>query len=153
MKAVVQRVSRAAVRVGEETVSQIGQGLLVLLGIEQGDATDDIVDFAERLPRRRFFKDSEGKMNLSLLDISGEVLVVSQFTLAADLAKGLRPSFTRAMEPDKARQYVKLFALTSESAGVTVKEGVFGAHMCLELTNDGPVTFIFQSDKECSNGQ
>ncbi|TET23665.1 MAG: D-tyrosyl-tRNA(Tyr) deacylase [Candidatus Stahlbacteria bacterium] len=144
MRAVVQRVSRAAVRVDGNQKASISKGLLVLLGVEKGDSAEEIVRFAERLPRHRFFTDADGKMNLSLKDVGGSILVVSQFTLAANLAKGLRPSFDPAMEPDRAREFVGVFVDTLRSAGIDVKEGVFGAHMEVELVNDGPVTFAFQ---------
>jgi D-tyrosyl-tRNA(Tyr) deacylase len=144
VRAVVQRVSRAAVRVDGNQKASISLGLLVLLGVQKGDSKAQIVRFAERVPRCRFFEDAGGKMNLSLLDISGSVLVVSQFTLAADLAKGLRPSFDPAMEPDRAREFVGVFVDTLRSAGIDVKEGIFGAHMEVELVNDGPVTFVFE---------
>ncbi|MEA3312664.1 MAG: D-aminoacyl-tRNA deacylase [candidate division WOR-3 bacterium] len=144
MRAVVQRVSRAAVRVDGNQKASISKGLLVLLGVQKGDSKEKIVRFAERLPRYRFFTDADGKMNLSLLDISGSVLVVSQFTLAANLAKGLRPSFDPAMCPDEAKELVSLFADTLRSSGVNVEEGIFGAHMEVELVNDGPVTFVFE---------
>lgn len=144
MKAVVQRVSRAAVRVDGKEEALVLKGLLVLLGVQKGDSKEKIVRLAERLPRYRFFEAADGKMNLSLLDISGSVLVVSQFTLAANLAKGLRPSFDPAMCPDEARELVSLFADTLRSSGVNVEEGIFGAHMEIELVNDGPVTFVFE---------
>ncbi len=144
MRAVVQRVSRAAVRVDGNQKASISKGFLVLLGVEKGDSKAQIVRFAERLPRHRFFEDENGKMNLSLKDVGGSILVVSQFTLAANLAKGLRPSFDPAMEPDKARGFVALFVDTLRSAGIDVEEGIFGAHMEVELVNDGPVTFVFE---------
>lgn len=144
MKAVVQRVSRAAVKVDGEEKASISKGLLVLLGVEKGDTSEDIVRFAERLPRNRFFTDEAGKMNLSLKDVGGSVLAVSQFTLAANLEKGLRPSFDPAMEPDQAREFFSLFVDTLQSNGIDVEEGVFGAYMQVELVNDGPVTFVFQ---------
>jgi D-tyrosyl-tRNA(Tyr) deacylase len=144
VKAVVQRVSRAAVRVDGKEKASISKGLLVLLGVEKGDTSQDIVRFAERLPRHRFFTDETGKMNLSLKDVGGSILVVSQFTLAADLAKGLRPSFDPAMEPDQAREFLSLFVDTLQSNGIDVEGGVFGAYMQVELVNDGPVTFVFQ---------
>jgi len=143
LKAVVQRVTRAVVRVDGKQVSSISKGLLVLLGLEKGDTQEALVRFAERLPRYRFFADAAGKMNLSLADIGGSVLVVSQFTLAGNLAKGLRPSFDRAMPPGDAAELVSLFAASMSAAGIEVAEGVFGAHMEVELVNDGPVTFVF----------
>jgi D-tyrosyl-tRNA(Tyr) deacylase len=143
LKAVVQRVTQAVVRVDGKEVSSISKGLLVLLGLEKGDTREALVRLAERLPRYRFFADDTGKMNLSLADIGGGVLVVSQFTLAGNLAKGLRPSFDRAMPPGDAAELVSLFAASMSAAGIEVAEGVFGAHMEVELVNDGPVTFVF----------
>jgi len=144
LRVVVQRVSQAEVRVDGVVKSSIRKGLLVLLGMAKADDEAGVVRFAEKLPRRRFFEDAEGKMNLSLLDVGGSVLVVSQFTLAADLEKGLRPSFTDAMEPPGAEKLIKKFSNTLRSLGVEVTEGVFGARMEVELINDGPVTFIFE---------
>ncbi len=144
MRAVVQRVSRATVSVDGNQKASISKGFLVLLGVEKGDSKAQIVRLAERLPRYRFFEDENGKMNLSLKDVGGSILVVSQFTLAANLAKGLRPSFDPAMCPDEARELVSLFADTLRSSGVNVEEGIFGAHMEVELVNDGPVTFVFE---------
>jgi len=144
VRAVVQRVSRATVSVDGNQKASISKGFLVLLGVEKGDSKAQIVRFAERLPRYRFFEDENGKMNLSLKDVGGSILVVSQFTLAANLAKGLRPSFDPAMCPDEARELVSLFADTLRSSGVNVEEGIFGAHMEVELVNDGPVTFVFE---------
>lgn len=146
MKAVVQRVSHAAVYVEARRVSSIPHGLLVLLGLEKGDSEGDVIRFAEKLPRYRFFEDPQGKMNLSLLDIKGSVMVVSQFTLAADLEKGLRPSFDSALEPGAARELVAAFINTLRASLLDVAEGVFGAHMDVELINHGPVTFIFTGD-------
>ncbi|MBD3286263.1 D-tyrosyl-tRNA(Tyr) deacylase [candidate division WOR-3 bacterium] len=144
MKVVVQRVSRACVRVDGEERAEIDKGLLVLLGIQKQDSEADVIRFAEKLPKRRFFEDAEGRMNLSLEQVKGSVLVVSQFTLVADLNKGLRPSFIDAMEPSGAEKMVDLFSNALRSRGINVREGVFGARMEVELINDGPVTFIFQ---------
>lgn len=120
----------------------ISKGLLVLLGMEKGDGEEKVKQLADKLPRRRFFEDDKGKMNLSLLDVSGSVLVVSQFTLAANLDKGLRPSFDNAMPPDQATELIEVFVQGLRSKGLEVAEGVFGTHMEVELVNDGPVTFI-----------
>jgi D-tyrosyl-tRNA(Tyr) deacylase len=144
VKAVVQRVTRAAVKVDGKERASIAKGLLVLLGVEKGDSREDVARFAERLPRCRFFADEAGKMNLSLKDVGGSVLAVSQFTLAADLVKGLRPSFDPAMEANQAREFFSLFVDALQSNGIDVEEGVFGAYMQVELVNDGPVTFVFQ---------
>lgn len=134
----------ASVAVDEKEVSAIGRGLLILVGIEKGDSEADLVTLAERLPRLRFFEDDGGKMNLSLADIGGQVLAVSQFTLAADLSRGLRPSFDSAMPADSAQGMFNRFLAALRGQGVDVKEGVFGAHMHVELINDGPVTFVLE---------
>ena len=134
----------ASVSVDDKEVSRIARGFVVLLGIEKGDVEADAVELAERLPRQRFFADDAGKMNLSLSDIGGQVLAVSQFTLAADLSRGLRPSFDSAMPADRAEEIFKTFLAALRGQGVGVKEGVFGAHMHVELINDGPVTFVLE---------
>lgn len=144
MRAVVQKVSRARVDVEGKTVSEIGSGLLVLLGIEQGD-TEEVLDFcARKVSNLRIFEDASGKMNLSVKDVNGEVLVVSQFTLCAYVRKGNRPSFSGAMEEEKARQMCQRFADIIRSEGVPTKEGVFKAHMQVHLVNDGPVTIVLE---------
>ncbi len=134
----------ASVAVDDKEVSAIDRGLLILVGIEKGDSEADLIALAERLPRLRFFEDDGGKMNLSLVDIGGQVLAVSQFTLAADLSRGLRPSFDSAMPADRAQEMFKGFISALRGQGVDVKEGVFGAHMHVELINDGPVTFVLE---------
>lgn len=144
MKAVIQRVSRASVKVQGKEVAKIGRGLVVLLGVERDDGKDEIARQGRRLCSRRFFEDSEGKMNLSLLEAGASAVVVSQFTLAADLSKGLRPSFGPAMPPGQAQEMVATFAQAMRSQGIEVQEGVFGARMEVELANDGPVTFIIE---------
>ena len=138
----MQRVARAEVRVAEECVGRIGAGLLLLVGSERGD--DDVVTrrVAERCARLRIFPDAEGRMNLSVLDTGGEVLVVSQFTLAGDTRRGRRPSFDGAAPPDEARPRIELFRATLEGLGLRCASGRFGAHMEVELVNDGPVTFV-----------
>ncbi len=146
MKAVVQRVARAAVYVESRRVSSISHGLLLLLGLEKGDTESDVARLAEKLPRYRFFEDPGGKMNLSLLDTGGSMMVVSQFTLCANLAKGLRPSFDHAMEPGQAQKLIASFVAALRALNVNVAEGVFGAHMDVELTNHGPVTFILSGE-------
>jgi D-tyrosyl-tRNA(Tyr) deacylase len=148
LKAVVQRVLNASVSVDDGEVSAIARGMVVLLGIEKGDSQADLTALAERLPRLRFFADDGGKMNLSLSDIGGEVLAVSQFTLAADLSRGLRPSFDSAMELGEARGMFDDFIKALRGQGVDVKEGVFGAHMHVELINDGPVTFVLEGARK-----
>lgn len=141
MKAVVQRVTRACVRVDGEVVGEIGPGALVLLGVLRGDSEREAERLAERIARFRFFSDAEGKMNLSVLDVGGAALVVSQFTLAADGRKGRRPSFDRAAPPDEARALYRAFVAALEALGLPCATGRFGAAMAVELINDGPVTF------------
>lgn len=148
MRAVFQRVKSASVLVGEEEVSSIGPGALVLLGVGKGDTEKDVSYMAGKIAGLRVFSDDAGKMNLSLTDISGEVLVVSQFTLYGDVKKGKRPGFGQAAPPDKGeRLYLKVVE-TLQDMGLPVKTGVFGANMQVELVNDGPVTILISSRKE-----
>jgi D-tyrosyl-tRNA(Tyr) deacylase len=145
MKAVIQRVSRASVEVDGQGVGVIGRGLLVLLGVAQGDAADDARMLAQKTAEMRIFEDAEGRFNLSLLDVAGEALVVSQFTLLADTRRGRRPSFTDAAPPATAEPLVREFQETLRALGVTVAGGRFGAHMQVDLVNDGPVTIILDT--------
>jgi len=148
VRAVFQRVKSASVLVGEEEVSSIGPGALVLLGVGKGDTEKDVSYMAGKIAGLRVFSDDAGKMNLSLTDISGEVLVVSQFTLYGDVKKGKRPGFGQAAPPDKGeRLYLKVVE-TLQGMGLPVKTGVFGANMQVELVNDGPVTILISSRKE-----
>jgi len=145
MRAVVQRVTRAAVRVGDEVVGRIGPGLLVLLGVAQGDGEREAEWMAGKLSALRIFEDGEGKMNRSVADAGGGLLVVSQFTLLADIRKGNRPSFAAAAAPDAAGA---LYARTCEllrRQGLPVEQGRFRAMMEVELVNDGPVTIVLDS--------
>ena len=142
MKAVVQRVSRARVAVDGETVSEIGSGLCVLLGVAEGDGEGDLIRLADKVAHLRIFENELGKFGLSLLDTGAEVLVVSQFTLLADTAKGNRPSFSQAAAPQRAEPLYEGFCAALEAEGVCVSRGVFGARMDLELVNDGPVTIV-----------
>jgi D-tyrosyl-tRNA(Tyr) deacylase len=142
MKLVIQRVSRAEVRVGGNTVGRIGLGLLVLVGAEKGDGAPQAEEAARRTASLRVFSDAAGKMNLALSDVSGSVLAVSQFTLAADLSSGRRPGFERAMPAGEARLLYDYFCRTIEVLGVPLATGVFGAMMEVELVNDGPATFV-----------
>jgi D-tyrosyl-tRNA(Tyr) deacylase len=142
MRAVLQRVSRAAVTVGDETVGSVGPGLLVLLAVGHEDDESVCRRLASKVARLRIFDDDAGRMNRSLLDTGGAALVVSQFTLYADTSRGLRPSFTRAGEPGRARELCDRFSSELGCLGVPVQTGRFGAHMTVELTNDGPVTLI-----------
>lgn len=145
MRAVVQRVASAAVRVEEETVGAIDAGLVVLLGI---GADDDRVE-AERLARKvaelRIFSDAAGRFNLSLLETGGQALVVSQFTLHADTRRGRRPNFSAAARPELAEPLVEMFAAALEALGIRVARGLFGARMAVEIHNDGPVTIILDT--------
>ena len=144
MKAVLQRVSRAEVRVDGAVVARIEGGLLVLLGVMAGDDRACALRFAERVAHWRCFPDPEGRMNLSLVETDGAALVVSQITLAADGKKGRRPSFDGAAAPEDARDLYAAFVAALESLGVRCGTGVFRAHMQVELVNDGPVTFALE---------
>lgn len=147
MRAVVQRVSSAAVEVAGETVGKIDQGLLILLGVEQEDGPDDVTWLAGKVARLRIFEDSEGKMNLSLQDVRGAALVVSQFTLHGDCRKGNRPSFVRAAPPEIAIPLYEQFVLELRSYDLPVQTGRFQAQMNVSLVNDGPVTLMLDSRK------
>ena len=141
MRLLIQRVARASVRVEEQVVGAIGQGLLLLVGVEQGDNEGDATWLAEKVSKLRIFSDSDGKMNASVLDVQGELLVVSQFTLHASYKKGTRPSFVKAAHPDHAIPMYEAFVAACETAiGKPVSTGQFGATMAVDLINDGPVT-------------
>ena len=142
MKAVVQRVTEARVRVREEQVGEIGRGLCVLLGVARGDGLTEARRLAEKVARLRIFEDAEGRFDRSLLDIDGQALVVSQFTLLADTRKGNRPSFGDAAPPEEAEPLYEVFCEALRSLGVPVATGVFGERMAVELVNDGPVTIV-----------
>lgn len=148
MRAVVQRVSRAGVSVGGEPVSQIGKGLLVLLGVADEDADSDAQWMAAKLAGLRIFADDEEKMNRSVTDIGGEVLVVSQFTLLGDAKKGTRPSFAHAARPEEGERLYELTMKLLAEAGLPTRGGRFGAMMDVELVNDGPVTILLDSRKK-----
>ena len=145
MRSVVQRVDRAKVLIGDRQISGIDRGLLILLGIEQGDRENDAAYLADKIMNLRIFEDESGKMNLSLLDIRGEMLVVSQFTLLGDCRRGRRPSFTTAESPDRARMLCDYFVLRTKEKIGHVAEGIFQAMMCIELVNNGPVTMLLDS--------
>lgn len=145
MKALIQRVKKASVSVDNKIVGQIGQGFLVLLGVGHGDSLKDVGYLANKVVNMRVFADQDGKFNLSLKDIKGGCLVVSQFTLYANTRKGNRPSFTDAAEPVIANELYKEFCEVVAKLGVKVERGVFGAMMQVELTNDGPVTIGIDS--------
>lgn len=148
MRAVVQRVSTASVRVNDEMVSLINKGLLVLLGVGHGDTDKDIEYLSDKIINLRIFEDENDKMNLSLLDVKGELLVVSQFTLFGDLRKGKRPNFMNAASSNIANEIYLKFVEKCNTYGVNVKTGVFGQHMDVALINDGPVTIIIDSKKD-----
>ena len=145
MRAVVQRVRHASVAVGAELVADIGAGLVVLVGIAASDSSAECDRLAGKIARLRIFEDDDGRFDRSLVDVSGEALVVSQFTLVADTRKGNRPSFTDAAPPDVAEPLFIRFCETLESAGVRVARGVFGARMAVSLVNDGPVTIVLDA--------
>lgn len=147
MRAVLQRVARAQVEVDGQTVGAIGRGLLVLLGVEQGDGAQDAELVAKKTAELRLFEDDAGKMNRSVEDIGGEVLVVSQFTLAADCRKGRRPGFSGAAPPEVANELYEHYVALLRQRGLTVATGQFQAMMQVSLTNDGPVTFLLDSNK------
>jgi D-tyrosyl-tRNA(Tyr) deacylase len=144
MKAVLQRVRRGRVSVNDRTIAEISRGLVILVGVGQGDTESEARWLAEKCAVLRVFEDAEGKTNLSVLDIEGEAIVVSQFTLHADTRKGRRPSFIKAADPEIAEPLVIHFAEHLESQGVPTQSGVFGAHMLVEIENDGPVTILLE---------
>lgn len=147
MRAVVQRVSKSKVKVEDKTVGEIGKGLLVLLGVGKEDTKEDIEYLTQKILNLRIFEDENGKMNLSLLDIEGELLVISQFTLYGDVRKGRRPSFTDSASPDEAEKMYKQFINKCKNESINVEEGIFGADMDVSLINDGPVTILLDSKK------
>jgi len=145
MIALIQRVNRAAVTVDSETVGAIGRGILALIGVQRGDTTASADRLLERVLTYRIFGDEQGKMNLSLRDIQGELLLVSQFTLAADTQKGTRAGFSRAAAPEEAKRLFDYFLDRARASHGTVAAGVFGADMQVSLVNDGPVTFWLET--------
>src|SRR5512146_71192 len=147
MRAVVQRVRRAAVRVGGEVVGEIGPGLLVLLGVAQDDTESDAAYLADKIAGLRIFEDAEGKMNRALAEIGGAVLAVSQFTLFGDVRRGKRPSFDAAARPELARRLYECFVAQVRAAGLRCETGRFQEMMEVELVNDGPVTILLDSRK------
>jgi len=148
MKIVLQRVKKAAVKVNQQVIAQIGPGVCLLVGVEKGDRETVINYLARKVAELRIFPDQQGKMNLSLLDLNREVLVVSQFTLAASIKKGRRPSFDRAEKPERARQIYEKFIENLRAWGLKVQTGQFQALMEVDLINDGPVTFILEKKAE-----
>ncbi len=146
MRVVLQRVSRAAVAADGETVASIGRGLLVLVGVAPRDTQDEAERLARKCVEMRIFSDDAGRFNLSLLDVAGEALVVSQFTLLADTRRGRRPNFTGAATRERAEPLVQMFAAKIRNSGIQVQTGRFGAKMAVEFVNDGPVTIVVDSE-------
>jgi len=144
MKALIQRVKKASVTIEEKLYSEIGFGMLIFLGVEKPDELENAQKLAEKLLNMRIFEDEQGKMNKSLIDVKGEILVVSQFTLAADCKKGTRPSFDKAAGAEKANKLYEDFVKIIAQSGLTVKTGKFQAMMDISLVNDGPVTFLVE---------
>ena len=146
MKAVIQRVINSNVKIDGEVVGEVGKGFMILLGVMQGDTKADADKLVKKIPYLRIFEDENGKMNLSCLDVNGEMLVISQFTLCADCSHGRRPSFIQSATPDEANMLYEYFVEELKKAGVSkVATGQFGADMKVELINDGPVTIILDS--------
>lgn len=148
MRAVVQRVRQASVAVEEETVGSIGTGFLVLLGVSSGDSEADVKYIADKVAGLRVFTDEAGKFNLSLSDVGGRVLAVSQFTLYGDVRGGRRPSFTEAAGAEEGKRLYDAFVDALKARGFVVETGIFGAHMDVSLINDGPVTILMDSKKQ-----
>ena len=144
MRALVQRVSRGAVVVDGNVVGEIGRGFVILLGVTHNDSEAEVDFLADKCANLRVFEDGDGKMNLSLLEVGGSALVISQFTLYGECAKGRRPSFTEAARPEKAVPLYERFIRQIKAAGVPAAAGVFGAHMAVEIHNDGPVTIMLE---------
>ncbi len=144
MKGLIQRVKRASVTIDGKVYSKINQGILILLGVEKGDNEQNADKLADKLCKLRIFEDEDGKMNKSILDVNGEILIVSQFTLAGDCKKGTRPSFDKAELPQRANELYEYFVDLIKQKNIPVGTGVFGAMMDVELVNDGPVTFMLE---------
>ena len=144
MKLVIQRVQYASVDVNQETVGKIGKGFMVLLGIAEGDTKEQADYLVKKLCNLRIFEDENGKMNLALKDVDGELLIISQFTLCADCSGGNRPSFVDAEKPEKANELYEYFCYECSKKGIKVEKGIFGADMKVSLLNDGPVTIIIE---------
>ena len=142
MRIVIQRVNRASVKIAENTVGQISKGLLLLVGLKEGDGADVVKKAAAKIAKMRIFEDENGKTNLAIKDVDGQILSVSQFTLLADTKKGNRPSFINAMRPPKSKELWEQFNEELEKLGLTVETGEFGADMQVDLENDGPFTIV-----------
>ncbi|MBR6529762.1 MAG: D-tyrosyl-tRNA(Tyr) deacylase [Firmicutes bacterium] len=147
MRAVVQRVKEADVTVDNNITGSINKGLMVLLGVEEGDTEADALYMADKITGLRIFEDEEGKMNLSIKDVGGDILAVSQFTLLGDVRKGKRPSFSKAARPDEANRLYRHFIDLVEERDVKTQEGIFQAEMLVRIYNDGPVTILLDSKK------
>jgi D-tyrosyl-tRNA(Tyr) deacylase len=148
VKCVIQRVLSASVTVGEELVSEIGSGMLILGAVEKGDGEQTMRDAAKKIRELRIFADERGKMNRDVAEAGGAILAVSQFTLAGSIARGRRPSFDKAEEPERARELFELFLTELASTGITVRSGRFREMMKVALENDGPVTFVYETRGE-----
>ena len=148
MKVVLQRVREGSVEVEGKIVGQIGKGMVLLVGATVGDGEKEVVYLADKCANLRIFEDAQGKMNLSVLEVGGEILVISQFTLYGDTKKGRRPSFTEAMEPKEAEKLYLMFIDYLKEKGLRVEQGVFGAKMLVKIFNDGPVTFVLDSKEK-----
>ena len=146
MKAVIQRVSAASVAVGDRICGQIGTGLLVFAGLEKGDQLNDLDRLARKITGLRVFEDDGGRMNRSVVDVNGDILLVSQFTIAGSIEKGRRPSFDRAMDPAQAEPLFEAFVEMVRECGVHVETGEFGAMMAVSLVNQGPATFLYDRE-------
>ncbi|WP_223901701.1 D-aminoacyl-tRNA deacylase [Lactobacillus laiwuensis] len=142
MRIVIQRVNRASVKIAENTVGEISKGLLLLVGLKEGDEADTVKKAAAKIAKMRIFEDENGKTNLAIKDVGGQILSVSQFTLLADTKKGNRPSFIKAMRPPKSKELWEQFNKELEKLGLTVETGEFGADMQVDLENDGPFTIV-----------
>ena len=147
MRAIIQKVTEASVVVDKEKVSEIGPGFMVLLGVKDTDDKEDLAYIKKKISKLRIFEDDDEKMNLSLKDVGGEILVVSQFTLYGDARKGNRPSFTSSAKAEKAKEYYEILIDELREEGFNVKTGVFQTHMQVSLVNDGPVTIILDSER------
>ncbi|TLP38484.1 D-aminoacyl-tRNA deacylase [Arcobacter arenosus] len=145
MIAVIQRVSSSSVKVDDKIVGEINKGLNILLGVKKGDTSEDIKKLVNKIVNLRIFQDENDKMNLSLLDVDGEALIISQFTLSGNIKKGRRPSFDSSETPDVANKLYEEFVEEFKKAGINTQTGVFGAYMDVSIQNDGPVSFIIDS--------
>jgi D-aminoacyl-tRNA deacylase len=152
MRLVVQRVTRASVRSGDELLAEVGAGAVVLTGIDADDTPEVVDRMADKLVGLRYFEDAGGRTNLSIADVGGAILVVSQFTLYADVGRGRRPGFSRAALPEVAEPLVERFVERLRAAGPSVETGRFGAEMAVELVNDGPFTLVLDSDRDLTSG-